>query len=740
MATALAANDDLDAALETEQTGEDKLEEVFERAKCRFDIAVLPQLEQRSLALAARRFVTIPGAQWEGDFGDFFDDAVKLEINLTKDGLRKIYRDYNENRIVPDFRPAGGKGDEDSAATLDGLHRADSYCFKSQQARDNAFLEGTAGGMGAYRLTNEWADPYDKDSDHQRINPGFAIVDADQRVFFDPDSVLYDKSDAKYGFVITAKQRETFEAQYEDAITDFVSPVPNPVYDWYTPDTVKIAEYYEVEEVTEPLLIMTQTLSGQQERYWESEIDPAELADMKRMGWSVRKRQIQRKRVHKYIISGEEVLADKGRIAGDRIPIVPYYGNRAFVDGVERFEGYVQTKMDVQRLYNVAVSKLAETSSQAPRDIPIFAAQQMLPNLADLWSRQVVERHAYALVEPLVDPSSGQIVSAGPIGKIEAPQIDQATSAVLQIARTDLTEDQQDGSDEAKANTSADALEFAATRVDAKSGIYLDNWRQSVQCEGEIYLSMGADVYYEPGRQVETMAEDGNDGTAVLVQQYTDKATGRSGYRNDFTRGHYKVIVDVTEATATRRDKTVRSSLHVAGVAGQLGNNDLANAALITAVANMDGEGMTDLQKFGRRQAVQMGLAEPTDDEKAQLAQAQQEMAGRPDPQAALIAAKAKEAEASAIEKTASAGLKTAQAEAVGGPDAAPSPPDGLEQVHKVAQVAKTVAETHKLETDTAHQPQKLAIEATNAQTNRMKANHQGMLAGFKALFNRSSR
>jgi hypothetical protein len=485
---------------------------------------------------------------------------------------------------------------------------------------------------------------------------------------------------------------------------------------------------------------MTQTLSGQQERYWESEIDPAELADMKKMGWSVRKRQIQRKRVHKYIISGEEVLADKGRIAGDRIPIVPYYGNRAFVDGVERFEGYVQTKMDVQRLYNVAVSKLAETSSQAPRDIPIFAAQQMPPNLADLWSRQVVERHAYALVEPLVDPSSGQIVSAGPIGKIEAPQIDQATSAVLQIARTDLTEDQQDGSDEAKANTSADALEFAATRVDAKSGIYLDNWRQSVQCEGEIYLSMGGDVYYEPGRQVETMAEDGNDGTAVLVQQYTDKATGRSGYRNDFTRGHYKVIVDVTEATATRRDKTVRSSLHVAGVAGQLGNNDLANAALITAVANMDGEGMTDLQKFGRRQAVQMGLAEPTDDEKAQMAQAQQEMAGRPDPQAALIAARAKEAEASAIEKTASAGLKTAQAEAVGGPDAAPSPPDGLEQVHKAAQVAKTVAETHKLETDTAHQPQKLAIEATNAQTNRMKANHQGMLAGFKALFNRSSR
>jgi hypothetical protein len=38
--------------------------------------------------------------------------------------------------------------------------------------------------------------PYDKDNDHQRINPGLAIVDADQRVFFDPDAKLYDKSDA----------------------------------------------------------------------------------------------------------------------------------------------------------------------------------------------------------------------------------------------------------------------------------------------------------------------------------------------------------------------------------------------------------------------------------------------------------------------------------------------------------------------------------------------------------------
>jgi hypothetical protein len=658
MPAALAAvADDHDEALEERRVDEDskRLDEVFERAMQRFELAVVPQLEQRGLSLAARRFVSIPGAQWEGDFGDAFDNAIKLEINLTKDGLEKIYRDYNENRIVPDFRPAGGKGDEESAATLDGLHRADSYHFKAQQARDNAFSEAAGGGFGAYRLTNEWADPYDSDSDRQRINPGLAIVDADQRVFFDPDAKLYDKADARYGFVITAKQRDVFEQEYEGHIANWPEPVDDPPYDWFSDDTVKVAEYYEVEEQTEKLLILTHRLSEEEQRYWESELDSDELAEMRRMGWQLATRKLKRCRIHKYVLSGEEVLRDQGIIAGDRIPVVPVYGKRSYVDGLERFTGYVQDRMDRQRLYNSSVSRLAETNAQSPREIPIFAAQQMPPNLADLWSRQVIERHAYALVEPLVDPATGQILASGPIGKVDPPQLPPVTAALLQLARTDLAEGQQDGADEVKANVSADAMDVAATRVDAKSGIYLDNMRQSVQCEGDIYLGMAADIYFEPGREVETMTEDGNDGVAVLVEPYTDQK-GVHGYRNDFTRGRYKVVVDVTEATATRRDKTVKSCLRTAAIAGELGNPDLAQAALITAVANQDGEGMGDLQKFYRRKGIELGLIEP-DEEEALALQKAAEAAGQqpPDPQANALNAQAESFKSEALKNTAQA-------------------------------------------------------------------------------------
>src|SRR5690606_37324840 len=162
---------DHDTALEDQDTSEDKLAEAHTRAMRRFDDCAWPTTDLRAQSLKARRFVTIPGAQWEDEWGEQFANSIKIEIPKIQRGLRKIETDYRENRIVPDFRPDGDRADQDTADMLDGLHRADSYKFKSQQARDNAAFEAFAGGFGAYRLTHEWEDESDKDNDHQRVNP-----------------------------------------------------------------------------------------------------------------------------------------------------------------------------------------------------------------------------------------------------------------------------------------------------------------------------------------------------------------------------------------------------------------------------------------------------------------------------------------------------------------------------------------------------------------------------------------
>lgn len=703
-------------ASETQQNLKgDSATTVHARAMARFNDLVPPQLLMRAQSLAARRFVSIPGAQWEGWFGNYWGEAIKLEIPIVKRGLQKIERDYRSNRLAVNFRAASGDASAETAETLDGIYRADSYHYKAQQARDNAFMEALRGGFGAYRLVNEWADPYDKDSDAQRINPAMMIVDADQSVFFDPNSKLYDKSDAMFAFVLTAMSPQAYHEKFgADKSTTWDNNLVKPYYDWYTPEVIRVAEYYEVEDRDEKLYIFTQSLSGDEERWFESQLSDEDIARKQDTGWEVRTRTVKRRRVHKWVLSGNEVLEDQKYIAGSCIPIVPVYGSREFVDNMERFTGYVQDRMDSQRQYNAKVSKLAETDALAPREVPIFAAQQMPDNIADLWARQNIERHPYAIVNPLVDPVSGAIISAGPIGKIEPPQLPPVTATLLQEVRAILQEDMADGADEVKANTSAEAMDLAATRIDAKSGIYIDNMRQSVQREGEIYLSMAADVYFEPGREVDTLTEDGEDGTAELVEEKYDATTGVYAIHNDFARGKYKVISDVTEATSTRRDKTVRAALNGVEAAGKVGDAEAGQVCLSVAFMNMDGEGTDVLQKFGRKRLVSLGLVEPNDEEKAQMEAAAQQ----PDPTAQLaeaqtmaLGAQAKKDESAAIKNIADAQktgaeagyaragtiLRLAQATELGGPAEAPAVPSGLESAHRLAQINKLDAEAEAI-------------------------------------------
>jgi hypothetical protein len=114
--------------------------------------------------------------------------------------------------------------------------------------------------------------------------------------------------------------------------------------------------------------------------------------------------------------------------------------------------------------------------------------------------------------------------------------------------------------------------------------------RQSVQRGGEIYLgwprsaitSLAARRDHERGRRRRR---------GDLHESFTDKQ-GVHRVKNDFTSGRYKVIADVTEATTTRRDKTVKSMLATAQIAMEANDQELAQAAIITAVMNQDGEGV----------------------------------------------------------------------------------------------------------------------------------------------------
>lgn len=721
--------DPADGDTDTRPDGE-SLDDVHERALYSFDACALPQQELRAQSLAARRFVDIPGAQWEDIWLEQFENAPRPEVDKISVSLNKIGNDYRQNRMMVDFRPADDKADEDTADFCDGVYRADLYACKGRLAHDNAFKEGLKGGFGAWRMSTDYADPYDKDNDHQRVLPALTIPDADQRVYF-VNSILQDGSDATAAFLIHKDPRDVAEKKWgKENIDDFPTVGFRWTWDWYTPETVQTAEYYEVETPEEKLYIFTNDLTEEEQRFFKSELADGQLADMKAQGWKVRTRNMQRRRIHKYILNGMKVLKDCGYIAGENIPIVPFYCNFGYTDGLVRWQGYVQKRMDEQRILNAQLSRLVEISGSSAGDIPILDPMRVPPGAAqDAWANRNIGRPAFLPALALRN-DDGSVVKTD-IDILAAPQAPPTTVALLQLTLGSLTE-QNDNADQVKANVSAEAMDIAAQRVDDRSGPYLDDFNIAIQREGEIYLPMARACYCEAGRKVETSDVDGGSDMATLMEPVLtpDKVFK---IRNDLTTGRYKVVASVQESTATKRDKTVRQSLQVAEIAIQAQQMDIAGAAILNAVENQDGEGMQKLQDFAHQKAVQMGLDKPTDEERAEMESAAQN--SKPDPAAeALTATAAKETsvaklnEAKVEDTLASAELKKAQKDALGGPAAAPDVPSGLDHATGIADAVAKIsgaklhdAQARKIDHDIVQGHHSNAIAAHRADTERKK-------------------
>jgi len=639
----------------------DTEQKLLDKALRQFDENTSETLAERALALQDRRFVFIEGAQWEGEMGEQFENSPRLQINKTQRGHDKIINDYRANRFTVNYRPVGDEGDDDTAELLNGLMYADIYRSKGQLALDNAFGEGAAGGMGAWRLCNEYEDESDDKNDNQRISVEM-IADADQCVFFDRAAKLYDKSDARHAYVLNPMTPDAFKDEYgDDKLVSWPEDTVRPYsFDWFRGEVVWVAEYFEVEHVTRELRIYTRDVTGEEFRYWTEDMLDGQDEDLKKRNFTRRTRKIKRRRVHKWILSGAEVLEDCGYIAGDRIPIVPFYGKRVVIDNVERFKGHVRDAKDPAKAYNAQVSKLIETASLAPREVPIFAPEQM-EGLQSHWANMNIARHPYGLAHPITDPISGAIVQTGPVAYVKPPDVPPAMAALIQIMGNDIAEitNGDDTSMEIKSNVSGEAMDIAASRVDAKSFIYMDNFKLSMQAFGEIYYAMAKEVYVEEGRKVQTMDEDGKTSVATLGETFADPKTGIVAKRYDLSVGRFNVIADVTEATATRRDKTVRTMMTLAQAAVTVQALELGQAALLTAIDNMAGEGMGKLQDFAHKASVAIGLDEMTPEEQQAAQQAQQNTP--PDPTVVALQAQADDFTASAEQKRSQVGLNKAK-------------------------------------------------------------------------------
>ena len=415
------------------------LQDIHAKALAEFDTVQEAQRDERKMCMQDRRFYSISGAQWEGELEEQFENKMRFEFNKVHLAIIRIFNDYRNNRISVTFAPRNGASDNGLADDCASLYRATEQDSSAEEAYDNAFEEAVGGGFGAFRLCSEYEDAEDDTDDRQSIHI-VPIFDADARVFFDLGAKRQDKRDAKKCWVLTSMSPEAYKEEYGEDPNSWPSEVHQYEFDWATPNVVYVAEFYQVEETNEEVQIWEST-TGERAKHaaQEFEDDPALRELLIATGWKfIRIKNTERKRVHKYEMSGNKILKDCGYIAGSAIPVVPVYGKRWFVDNIERCMGHVRLAKDPQRLKNMQISQVAEIAASSGMEKPIFTPEQVSGH-QNMWSEDSVKDYPYLLVNPITD-ANGQALASGPISYTRAPQIPPAVAALMQITDFDMKE------------------------------------------------------------------------------------------------------------------------------------------------------------------------------------------------------------------------------------------------------------------------------------------------------------
>ncbi len=578
-----------------------------------FDTIQTAVREVRMQCLSDRRFCSVTGAQWEGDLEQQFENKPRFEFNKVMKSIIRIFNEYRNQRIDVDFISKDGSDADQIADTCASLYRADEQDSVADEAKDNAFEEGVTGGIGAWRLVDVYADE-ESESDEMRV--AFeAIVDADSSVFHDLDAKRQDKKDAKRCYVLTGLTRQSYVDTYHDDPVSWPKEITQSFFDWFTTDTVYVCEVYEVEKKGE-LRHIFRSLTGEEQTLTPEDMDDDEkLDELAATGWTeVRQEKTKRRRIHKSIMSGSKILKDCGYITGSLIPVVVFYGKRWFVENVERCMGQVRLAKDAQRLENMQKSKLAEISAFSTVEKPIFAPEQIAGH-QQMWANDNVSDYPFLLANALRD-LSGNILATGPMAYTKVPNIPPAMVALLQLTQSDMRElmgDEQ-SAEEVKSNISGKVVELVQGRLDMQAFIYISNFAKSMHYCGEVWISKAKENYSQAGRKMRGLSAQGKAQQIELKRPvFTAKGVE---YENDMSKAMLDVAIAIGPSSQSKRAATVRSLTGMMQI-----TQDPQDLKVLTATAmmNMEGEGLSDINEYYRRQLLDMGAAKPTPEEAKEL-------------------------------------------------------------------------------------------------------------------------
>ena len=585
--------------------------------------------------------------QWDDNLLGESQLQYRGQFDILRKAGRQILGDLRGNPVQVDFQPINDTR-EDAADLLDGLYLADDRRNSTLEAYDTAMNETVVCGVGAWILYTEYESMRSKDK--QQVIKRKPVYEAVNNLLWDPNAKCADKSDADYVSILYAYSEDGYKQLKEDLTGEevddldgsFAFPNQSYTFPWYGTDKkVYVVEFYHREKVKDKVLTFTD-LFGDTVQYLDSSLKEVEdeLIDA---GYDLTdEEEIHRWEVTKYIASGEDILKEE-KIAGDNIPVVPCYGERAFVEGEEYYEGITRLAKDPQRLRNFQMSYLADIVSRSPRVKPIFTPEQ-IQGFEDMYEDAGADNDYPYYLQNSKDANQNP-VPVGPVAVMpEQPiptaliqSIDLSRQAVEDVANPGLPQDIADP------DLSGKAVLALQNRVDQQSIVYQQNMKHAKRRDGQIYAGMAKEIYDQP-KEVMIAMPDGSRTKAQTMTKIVDQDTGEIVTLNDLTNSEFEVFTDIGPSYSSKKEQTL----------DQLGNmmqavdpqDPMRRFIMLEMIKLTDGVDMKDLREYAKKELLIAGVREPEDEEEEALLAQMAQKGQQPDANMVLAMAEDKKAQA----------------------------------------------------------------------------------------------
>jgi len=587
--------------------------------------------------------------QWGDSLNSMVNLGYRGVFDIIKGPVRQVLADLASNPIQIDFKPTDEK-DDDDAEILDGLYRSDDNDNRSIWSYENAKEEMVVCGVGAWKIMTEYSSMRNNSTNQDIIR--VPIPSANNVLFWDPSSILIDRSDATYCSYLHTYTEKAYKDLYgkltgEDLPENFAFPETDYTFRWFGPGIkmIYVSEFYYCDTISDKILTMMNPF-GIETQVYQSKIKDS-IDELMADGFEiVDEKKIERKQVTQYIASGHEIL-EKNVIVGSHIPIVPCYGEFKIVEDTLHYEGLVRAAKDPQMSHNFANSYLCDVVARSPRDKDIYFPEQ-ITSFEHMYESSGIENNYPYLLQNRTT-KDGVALPLGPIARTSnalmsqplAAMIEMTRRAVHDVATTGLPDDIQD------TNLAFKTVLKMEQRFDNQSYIYQHHYKYAKRRDAEIYTSIAAEIYDVP-RKVMITLPDGTKKHVSILESVFDPKTGTMKTINDLRNKEFKVYASVGPSFQSQKEQTIET---LDAKAQLLPPGDpLRTAFILKSVELMEGVNFDDVRQYARKQLVLSGIKEPeTDEEKQLLAQAQQQQQ-KPDPAMLLAQAEMEKAKADQME------------------------------------------------------------------------------------------